>query len=259
MLENNISVITKFNSAVINLQCCYQIAVSMDHPFECQLNGNYYSNIHGIIINKRQSYQASTNENTTVLVGYFEDDTTLGDAIRNKLNGKDILTLDKGVSAKLINEFLPDLDDSIKNLIQNTNLFYAWLLFSDYPNIKFKLESNDPRITAIMKYISQNLKSKITLKDIAAIVYLSVDRTRHLFLEETGTTLRQYILWKRVQQTVYKVLHEQWILSDACILCGFNNIAHFSRIFKNMFGIPPKQTLKDILFLSMPDIYTKNN
>ena len=116
-----------------------------------------------------------------MLVGYFEDDTTLGDAIRNKLNGKDILTLDKGVSAKLINEFLPDLDDSIKNLIQNTNLFYAWLLFSDYPNIKFKLESNDPRITAIMKYISQNLKSKITLKDIAAIVYLSVDRTRHLF------------------------------------------------------------------------------
>ncbi len=90
---------------------------------------------------------------------------------------------------------------------------------------------------------------------MAAEVYLSVDRTRHLFLEETGTTLRQYILWKRVQQTVYKVLNENWTPSEACILCGFNDISHFSRVFKNMFGIAPKHPLNSIIFLSMPDIY----
>ncbi|MBK8750118.1 MAG: helix-turn-helix transcriptional regulator [Saprospiraceae bacterium] len=255
MIDNNIIFITSFTSAVINLQCCYQIVISIDHPFECTINDHVNSNIHGFIINKRQPYHAFAAKETRVLVGYFEEETTLGNAIKSKLDGKVILSLNKEVSKNLINNFLPNLDDSIQTLKQNAVLFFDSLLLSDTPNSKLRTEFIDPRIATIIKYISENIKRKITLKKMAAEVYLSVDRTRHLFLEETGTTLRQYILWKRVQQTVYKVLNENWTPSEACILCGFNDISHFSRVFKNMFGIAPKHPLNSIIFLSMPDIY----
>ncbi|MBK8746966.1 MAG: hypothetical protein IPM04_03650 [Saprospiraceae bacterium] len=38
-------------------------------------------------------------------------------------------------------------------------------------------------------------------------------------------------------------------------MCGFNDIFHLSRVFKNMFGIAPKNPLNSILFLSMPNIH----
>jgi len=96
----------------------------------------------------------------------------------------------------------------------------------------------DPRIERALERIRQNLGGTVTLAAVADAAHLSPDRFRHLFREETGVTLRPYILWLRLERSLaaYIAGHS---LTEAAHAGGFSDSAHFSRTFKRMFGIAP--------------------
>ena len=68
-------------------------------------------------------------------------------------------------------------------------------------------------------------------------VYLSPDRLRHLFVEQTGLAFKTYMLWQRLIRAleVYAVGRS---LTEAAHNAGFSDSAHFSRVFKRFFGLP---------------------
>ena len=97
---------------------------------------------------------------------------------------------------------------------------------------------SDERILKATAYINANLDQKLSLEDIAAQVFLSPSRFRHLFMEETGMALRPYILWRRFLY-VWALLMEGATLSDAAHRAGFADAAHLTRTCKRTFGFPP--------------------
>jgi AraC-like DNA-binding protein len=97
----------------------------------------------------------------------------------------------------------------------------------------------DPRIKHVLELIRARIGDEaIPLADVAAAAYLSPDRFRHLFVEQTGIRFRPYVLWLRIEValTAYAA-HSN--LTEAAQAGGFADSAHFSRTFKNMFGIAP--------------------
>jgi AraC-like DNA-binding protein len=97
---------------------------------------------------------------------------------------------------------------------------------------------SDERILRAIRYVNEHLAAPLTLKQVAGAVYLSPSRFRHLFAEQTGMGLRQYILWRRFAG-VWELRMQGVSLSTAAHAAGFADSAHLTRTSRRMFGFPP--------------------
>ena len=98
--------------------------------------------------------------------------------------------------------------------------------------------TSDDRIVRAVKYVNRHLAAPLTLKQVAAVAHLSPSRFRHLFAEQTGMGLRQYILWRRFV-SVWEHRMNGASLSAAAHTAGFADSAHLARTSRRMIGIPP--------------------
>ena len=98
--------------------------------------------------------------------------------------------------------------------------------------------TSDERILRAVKYVNDHLSAPITLKQVAGVAYLSPSRFRHLFAEQTGMGLRQYVLWRRFV-SVWELRMNGASLSTAAHAAGFADSAHLARTSRRMIGIPP--------------------
>ena len=100
----------------------------------------------------------------------------------------------------------------------------------------------DTRIGRIVAHIDHALPGAMKLEDIAAVVGLSPSRVMHLFRAETGTTVRQFILWRRLK-SVLVTLAKGENLTHSAHVAGFSDSAHLTRTFVMMFGFSPTAIL----------------
>jgi len=101
----------------------------------------------------------------------------------------------------------------------------------------------DQRIISVMSHIQKNIQKHISARELAASVFLSEDRFLHLFKEQTGIPLRQYIIYQRVMVATDAFLNGKTICA-AAELAGFSDCAHFSRTFIEINGLKPSDIIK---------------
>lgn len=102
----------------------------------------------------------------------------------------------------------------------------------------------DPRVEKVRRLLLRNLEHPPGVDWLARKAALSVSRLQHLFKDELGLSLSQYLLWLRVGKAV-QLLERGVSLTEAAIAAGFSDSAHFSRTFRKMFGQRPSAMLKD--------------
>ena len=98
--------------------------------------------------------------------------------------------------------------------------------------------TSDERIIRAVKYVNEHLSARLTLERVAGVAHLSPSRFRHLFAEQTGMGLRQYVLWRRFV-SVWEHRMNGASLSTAAHAAGFADSAHLTRTSRRMFGMPP--------------------
>lgn len=94
------------------------------------------------------------------------------------------------------------------------------------------------RIQPIMNYIDMHIKEDLSLDNIAKALSLDKYYLCHLFKKETGSTLFQYIIVKRVALAKQLLLQGKSV-TEVCDASGFNDYSNFIRTFKKVSGIPP--------------------
>lgn len=98
--------------------------------------------------------------------------------------------------------------------------------------------SDDARITAALAWMRARLASPMRLQDVAAAVHLSPGRFRHLFVAQTGTSFRAWLLWARAEAAICAATRGvSW--TEAAQEAGFADAAHFTRTCRRVFGIAP--------------------
>lgn len=96
----------------------------------------------------------------------------------------------------------------------------------------------DWRVTKAIEYVGFRVRAPVALADAAAAAALSPGRFRHLFVQETGSSFRAYLLWLRVNIAIETAMAgNSW--TSAAHEAGFADSAHLTRTFKRMFGINP--------------------
>lgn len=102
----------------------------------------------------------------------------------------------------------------------------------------------DKRIQRCLDWIKQNYSTEgINISMIAEIVFLSEGRLAHLFKEQVGISVHQYILWKKIEMAVKHGM-EGFSLTECAYHAGFADSSHFIKTFQKMFGIYPSFAFK---------------
>lgn len=81
-------------------------------------------------------------------------------------------------------------------------------------------------------------QAPLPLRELAAVACLSPDRLTHLFREQTGLSIKRYLLWAKVRRAI-QLLAVGQPLTEAALSGGFTDAAHMSRTFQRYFGLPP--------------------
>ncbi|MBK9490590.1 MAG: helix-turn-helix transcriptional regulator [Haliscomenobacter sp.] len=106
----------------------------------------------------------------------------------------------------------------------------------EYP----KRYAHDERIVACKRLINQKIhQPKIKLADLAQEVCLSPSRLSHLFREQMGMPIRSFIIWERMKIAIHDLLQNDLNLTEAAYSAGFYDVAHFTKNFKELFGVTP--------------------
>lgn len=101
----------------------------------------------------------------------------------------------------------------------------------------------------IAAYIKQNFNQKWTIKELAKDLNLSESYVSHLFKEETGYTVMEYLKEYRIMQAKALMLlsPSDSTIKDCARACGFESDAHFNRVFKKETGMTPNAYKQMIL------------
>jgi AraC-like DNA-binding protein len=98
--------------------------------------------------------------------------------------------------------------------------------------------ANDDRIKKALEIVEINFEKVYSLEEIAELSYLSPSRFLHLFKERTGLNFRRYQLWNRLVKSLPGLTTSS--ITETAHKYGFTDSSHYTRTFKETFGVNPK-------------------
>lgn len=101
-------------------------------------------------------------------------------------------------------------------------------------------ESEDHSLSQkVLFYIEEHLEEPLTLEQLARQFYVSKYHISHIFKDNFGLSVHQYIIKKRLEACREAMLGNVGI-AEICQNYGFGEYSSFYRAFKKEFGISPR-------------------
>ncbi|MGN1102727.1 MAG: AraC family transcriptional regulator [Huintestinicola sp.] len=121
-------------------------------------------------------------------------------------------------------------------------------LFIDYlsrsaEGIKVRHSSNlrDFYIHEALEFIEHNFQNNISVEDIADVCGLNRSYFGRIFKEAVGKSPQEFLLSYRMVKATELLKLTRLSVGDISIAVGYDNQLHFSRAFKNIYGVSPKK------------------
>lgn len=100
-------------------------------------------------------------------------------------------------------------------------------------------ENQDPRIPVLLDYINAHLGEDLSIQSLSEKIFFSRFYLMHQFKAQTGFTLHQYILKKRLY-LANSLVKQGHSLTSASQEAGFSEYSSFLRAFQKQFGMSPR-------------------
>lgn len=104
-----------------------------------------------------------------------------------------------------------------------------------------KNERYSKTITSCKEYIYKHLYDNISHDDIANEVELSPKYLSVLFKKEVGITVSDYIQQTKIEEAKKLLAYSKTPISEIYSLLNFNDQSYFTKVFKKVVGVTPKQ------------------
>ena len=215
------------------------IILSYGEPFEITRENGQPELYEGVFIQKGTNYKLEAGDKDHVIFIHLDPYSEYG--IQMSQQAHPIQRLEPGSFEDVLNDCLVWFKESENNIQRTEQLLnaIASIVISGTPNTS----EMDSRIVKCIQYIKQSDLEKIYIDQIAELVYLSSSRLSHLFKEETGLTVRQFVLHCKLVKSL-QAIYEQHNFTESSFMGGFSDQPHFTKTFKKAFGIKPSSSRK---------------
>ena len=150
-----------------------------------------------------------------------------------------------------LKDLLPEIEQTLQNkhfgdTVLRNALFTQFMIYINRIFLRTssspdkKTYSSDTQVEQLLKYINRNLSENLSIDQLANRFFFSKYHMMRKFKEETGYTIHNYIVSKRL-------LHARSLISQgmpimkAAQMSGFRDYTTFVRAYKKQFGTVPTQ------------------
>ena len=121
----------------------------------------------------------------------------------------------------------------------------VWSLLSACARI-FESNLPDNKLTReCVDWIHAHVESKHTIADCAFDLEVSQEHLTRVFQENLGQTPGQFLHDERMRHGMQLLVNEQLPIKNVAVRCAYAHASHFSRAFKEHFGVSPSEVRKD--------------
>lgn len=99
-------------------------------------------------------------------------------------------------------------------------------------------------LNEMIEYIEKNLTEEINYNKLAKIVGVSEYSLQRIFMFLTNMSIAEYIRKRRLSKAFEELKTSNIKIIDLAVKYGYDSSISFSRAFKNMFGITPRECKK---------------
>ena len=133
-------------------------------------------------------------------------------------------------------------DKSPLHLIGHLYLFLDYMTRSaETMRLKQGGRLRDFYIKEAISFIEQNFQNDISVEDIAAFCGLNRSYFGKIFHDTIGKSPQEFLMSYRMQKATELLKLTQLSIGDIGNAVGYPNQLHFSRAFKNVYGVSPRE------------------
>lgn len=156
---------------------------------------------------------------------------------------KELLDIISSIRAEI------NVESTFRDAAIKTNLVRLLLLISlngsgichDTSSAAFHQSAKEQLAREAIIYIKNNFRDRITLSSLADNLHVSRGYISNVFNETIGMKIPDYVNLQRIICAEDLLLHSDMGISQIAYECGFDSSSYFSRIFKELEGMPPQQ------------------
>lgn len=273
LAKNHLMIKTEYKDPEVHRHSAAHILVSLKGPVRFQIDGQEMVGF-GVLIPSGLAHTVCGDigengkswPNTPLLMFLFDETTSVAKSIRESR------LLSENQAKKIQNGYLkmqkePDavtayidfLDKVLEELelVDNdviSNQLSTNLQDSDIAYAHAGLQAaKDSRIQEAYDYIDEHIGSNMTVASIADALCMSESRFSHLFREEAGMSVANYLIFRKLYFT-YLGLMEGKNITTAAVNAGFSDPSHFAATNKRMFGLPATAVSGSMKIITIAEI-----
>lgn len=113
-------------------------------------------------------------------------------------------------------------------------------LFSQYGAVP-EMHKSEKSLEKLCKQLEESPENKLSIEDMAHLVYMSKYHMIRTFRMEIGLTPHQFQMQNRIRKAQHLLLDSKKSITEVALGTGFCDQSHFIRQFEKMLGITPTE------------------
>ncbi|WHY00486.1 AraC family transcriptional regulator [Neobacillus sp. DY30] len=166
------------------------------------------------------------------------------------------------VSVYPMNERLIGYIESLKPILKDSNKIKEGLVRLKLLELLYDVADTDEKFLyqflhlrhnerkSINQVVEENIFNPVSIDDLAYLSGRSLSTFKREFKEIYNSPPLKWIRNRRLDKAKELLSHSPFSITEVCFSTGFENVAHFSRVFKERFGVSPsiyKQSLSNLM------------
>lgn len=107
--------------------------------------------------------------------------------------------------------------------------------------LRHTLGTGQPKLSEAVALMESNLEEPISLDELAHHVGISRRQLERLFQKHLNCVPTRYYLELRLRRARQLLLNSDRSIVDIALACGFVSAPHFSKCYRDFFGVPPRE------------------
>nr|WP_260987019.1 AraC family transcriptional regulator [Paenibacillus terrae] len=152
-----------------------------------------------------------------------------------------------------INDRIGSYIESLKPYFENPDEVKEGLVRVKLMELLFHIADSNDRLllqmmqpiskerVSIAKIMEENFMNPVSLNDLAYLSGRSLAAFKRDFQAIYNTSPLKWVRNRRLDKAKELLAETVLSVTDVCFSTGFENIAHFSKVFKERFGLPPSE------------------